>query len=92
MQLLIILYLVNFLRTIFIIAIIYYAIRIISRYVLPLLIDKGVKNMQQKMYNQQNNSQGQTRREGEVTIEDKKNNNKNNIQNKGEYVDFEEVE
>jgi hypothetical protein len=92
MQFLIILFLVNFIRTLFIIAIIYYAIRIVTRYVLPLLIDKGVKNMQQKMYNQQNQNQRQTRREGEVTIEDKKNANKNNIQDKGEYVDFEEVE
>ena len=92
MQLLVILYLVNFLRTIFIIAVIYYAIRLISKYVLPLLIDKGVKNMQQKMYDQQKQTQRRTRPEGEVIIEKNKKDNKNDIQNKGEYVDFEEVD
>ncbi len=92
MNLLIILYLVNFLRTILIIAVIYYGIRLFSRYVLPLLVDKGLKNMQQKMQNQQQQNQRPSRPDGEVTIEDNKRDNKNRSQNKGDYVDFEEVD
>ena len=73
------------------IAIIYFAIRIISRYVLPILLDKGVKNMQEKMNERHRQQQNSSRPEGEVTIE-KKPDGKNDIRDKGEYVDFEEVE
>ncbi len=92
MELTIILYLINFVRTLFIIAIIYFAIRIVSRYILPMLIDKGVKNMQQKMYGQQQQNQRPGRREGEVTIEKNKRQNSKYDKDEGEYVDFEEVD
>ncbi len=92
MNLLIILAITNFLRTIFIIVIIYYGIRLFTRYVLPFLLDKGLKNMQQKMHEQQRQNQRSGRPPGEVTIEDNRRNNKNGGQIKGEYVDFEEVD
>ncbi len=60
---------------------------------LPLLIDKGVKNMQQKMqdqYRQQN--QKPSRPPGDITIERDQTNSRNGERDKGEYVDFEEVE
>ena len=91
MKLFIILYLVGFLRTLIIIAIIYYGIKLFSKYVLPMLIVKGVKNMQQKMQNQQGQNQKPSRPDGEVTIEKNKNDNQN-ARNRGEYVDFEEIE
>ena len=92
MNLFIILYLVNFLRTILIIVVIYYGIWLFSRYVLPLLVDKGLKNMQQKMQNQQRQNQRPSRPDGEVTIENNKNTDRNKSQNQGDYVDFEEVD
>jgi hypothetical protein len=92
MNLLIILVITNFLKTLFIIVLIYYAIRLVTRYILPLLVDKGLKNMQQKMQEQQRQNQRSTRPPGEVTIEYNKNTGKSNSQIKGEYVDFEEVE
>ena len=92
MDLLIILFLVGFARTLLIIVVIYYGIRIISKYVLPLLVDKGIKNMQQKMQDQQRQTQRSSRPDGEVTIETDKKSNQNTKQNKGDYVDFEEVE
>jgi hypothetical protein len=92
MDLLIILYLINFLRTLFIIAIVYYGIRLFSRYILPMLLDKGLKNMQQKMQDQQRQNQRSTRPPGDVTIEGNPQRVKNNGQIKGEYVDFEEVD
>ena len=76
MNLLIILFLVNFLRTFFIIAIIYYGIKFVTRYILPLLVDKGLKNMQQKMQDQQNQNQHSKRLPGEVIIEIKNNTGK----------------
>jgi hypothetical protein len=92
MNLLIILVLTNFLRTLFIIILIYYGIRFFTRYVLPLLVDKGIKNMQQKMQDQQRQNQRSTRQPGDVTIEYNNRSNKNSGQNNGDYVDFEEVD
>ncbi len=93
MKLLILLYLFNFLRTLFIILIIYYAIRLVARYVLPMVVDKGIKNMQQKMNEQQRQyQQGQKRPKGDVTIERDRTNPRNTEPDKGEYVDFEEVD
>jgi uncharacterized membrane protein (DUF106 family) len=92
MNLFITLYIVNFLRTLIIIAIIYYAIRLFTRYVLPLILENKIKDMQQKMQEQQRKQQRSGKRDGDVTIEyDQK---RNNIRNRddGEYVDFEEVE
>jgi hypothetical protein len=92
MQLLILLFLVNFLRTLFIIALVYYGIKLFTRYVLPLILDKSLKNMQQKMHEQQQGRQKPSRPKDEVTIEYNNNQGRNNSQNKGEYVDFEEIE
>mgnify|MGYP001082780719 CR=1 FL=1 len=80
MDLLILLVLTNFIRTIFIIVIIYYGIRLFTRYILPMLVDKGLKNMQQKMQDQQRQSQRSTRPPGEVTIEYNNRTGKNNSQ------------
>lgn len=92
MKLFITLYLVGFLRTVVVIVIIYFGIKMVTKYLLPMLIDKGVKNMQQKMQDQQRQNQGSKRPEGEVTIESKNKNDQQNNQNRGEYVDFEEVD
>lgn len=78
-------------RTLIIIAIIYFGIKLISRYVLPMLIDKGVKNMQEKMQNQQRQNQP-SRPEGEVTIEKNQNKKTKSSSRQGDYVDFEEVD
>ena len=92
MNLLIILFLTNFIRTLFIIIIVYYGIRFVTRYLLPILVDKGLKNMQQKMQDQQRQNQRSTRPPGDVTIEYNNRTGKNSSQTKGDYVDFEEVE
>jgi uncharacterized membrane protein (DUF106 family) len=92
MALFIHLYIVNFFRTLVIIAIIYFAIRLISRYLLPFLLENKMKEMQQKMHEQEEQKRRAGKREGEVTIEydQKKNTIRNH--NEGEYVDFEEVD
>lgn len=92
MSVLILLNIVSLVRTIVIIVIVYYAIKIFARLVLPSLVQKGVKNMQQKMYDQYRHQNANTRKDGEVIIEKKRNSKINTDPNKGEYVDFEEVE
>lgn len=92
MDLLIILSINGFLRTLLILVLIFYGIRLFARYILPLLVDKGIKNMQQKMQDQQRQNQRSTRQPGDVTIEYNNRSNKNSGQNKGDYVDFEEVD
>jgi uncharacterized membrane protein (DUF106 family) len=92
MILFIILYLIGFLRTIIIIAVIYFAIRILTKYVIPILFDKKLKDMQQKMQEHQQQQQRNSRNEGDVTIEYDKRKRRNNDNEEGEYIDFEEIE
>lgn len=91
MNLLVILYLVGFVRTLLVIAIVYFGIKLVTKYILPMLVDKGVKNMQQKMQEQQR-QQRPKRPDGEVTIESERKRNQDRNNDKGEYVDFEEVD
>ena len=92
MKITVLLFLTNFIRTLVIIVVVYYAFRFISRYLLPFVVNKGIKNMQDKINEQQRQSQRSSRKPGEVTVEYKNGNQRNNSQNRGEYVDFEEVE
>jgi cell division protein FtsL len=92
MKISVLLFLTNFIRTLVIIVVIYYAFRFISRYLLPFVVNKGIKNMQDKINEQQRQSQRSSRQPGEVTVEYEQGNQRNNSQNRGEYVDFEEVE
>ena len=82
---------IGFLRTVVVILIIFYAVRLITRFVVPLLFQKTIKDMQAKMNQQMRDQQRQGKREGEVTIERNQNQNNRNSQT-GEYVDFEEVD
>jgi len=92
MELLVLLYLTNFIRALFIIVVIYYVFRFIKRYVFPFLLTKGIQNMQNKVNEQQRQKQRGTRAPGEVTVEESNRQGRSASQNKGEYVDFEEVE
>jgi hypothetical protein len=82
---------IGFIRTVLVLLIIFYAARLITRFVVPLLFQKTMRDMQAKMQQQMRDQQRQGKREGEVTIE--RNNNQNSRQSQtGEYVDFEEVD
>jgi hypothetical protein len=82
---------IGFLRTVLILLIIFYAARLITRFVVPLLFQKTIRDMQNKMQQQVRDQQRQGKREGEVTIERNTNQNNRNTHT-GEYVDFEEVD
>jgi hypothetical protein len=92
MNLFVTLYIVNFLRTLIIIAVIYYAIRLFTRYVLPLFLENKIKEMKQKMEEQQRQQQRSAKRDGDVTIEYNQKGNSVRNRDEGEYVDFEEVD
>ena len=81
----VILFMAGFLRTLFVIIIVYYAIKLIAKYVLPLFM-----NQPNQHKNFQNDRQG--RQEGEVTIEGKRPKEGRISRDEGEYVDFEEVD
>lgn len=84
----------NFLRTIAIILLIYYAFKFFARLFAPYLMKKMMNKMQEKAQNQYNNQQ-QTReekvKEGE-TIIDKAPKSSTGSKTVGEYVDYEEIE
>ncbi|RIH64617.1 DUF4834 family protein [Mariniphaga sediminis] len=92
MNLFIILYLVGFIRTLVVIAIIYFVIRLFTRYVLPVILENKLKDIQHKMNENQNQQQPAKKREGDVTIEYDRKRNGNRSKSEGEYVDFEEVD
>jgi UPF0716 family protein affecting phage T7 exclusion len=83
--------LIGFIRTVLVLLIIYYAVRLIARFVLPMVFRKTISNMQSRMQQQMREQQRQGKREGEVTIE-RNPNHPNRNQQAGDYVDFEEVD
>ena len=86
--------LMNFIRTILIILLIYYALKIIGRYVFPIFLKKMMNNVEKKFNNQQFGDQGQKSsvKEGETVIDKAPNTKSNTNKDVGEYVDYEDVE
>jgi len=80
------------LRTIAIIILIWYGLKIIGRFAFPIILKRFMSNMEDKFKQQ---TQGFEKKEdiniGE-TIIDKKSKEKTSNDNVGEYVDFEDVE
>ncbi|XCF05144.1 DUF4834 family protein [Tamlana crocina] len=84
------------LRTILIIALVYYAIKILSRIFAPFLVKYAAKKAEERFGGQFGNFQNTGRKEsvkkeGEVTI-DKIPNRKTSNKEVGDYVDFEEID
>ena len=81
-----------FLRTILILFIIYYVIRIFTRYILPSLFVNYMDSKVEELKKQQKRQRDQARkREGEVTIDFSSKNQGKDKPSKGEYVDYVEV-
>jgi len=69
-----------------------YILRILGRYIFPILLKRYIKK-KQSQFNQQFNQQDSTlEKEGEVSIKTKPKKSKNDTNDMGEYVDFEEVD
>ena len=70
---------------------VWYGVRIISRYLFPWLLKSFVRKQQRKFYDQQPHKQAPKRKEGEVHIKSKGQKSSKNDDDLGDYVDFEEV-
>ncbi|MDO7171326.1 DUF4834 family protein [Mariniflexile sp. AS56] len=83
----------GFIRTILIIILIYYGLKVLSRLFAPLLLKYIAKKAEQKFGGQfqQRPQQQPTKKEGEVSI-DKVPNVKTSNKDVGEYVDYEEID
>lgn len=80
-------------KTILIILLIYYGVKILSRIFAPVLL-RYVAKKAEKQFGQQFNPQNKkepTKNEGEISI-DKVPNTKSSNKNVGEYVDYEEID
>lgn len=93
--------LVGFLRTVLIIILVIYALRLIGRVVVPWLlkrfVNKAQKNFEERMRQQQGFEEQEVKgQEGDIKITKKKGQQKKkpprSDDDMGEYVDFEEVE
>ena len=85
------------LRFILILIIIYYAFKLIVRYVLPWLAKRGIKNFQKRFYEQNPHLDPDPKKEKEGEIKVKRNGNSGETHQKhkdndfGEYIDYEEI-
>ncbi|WP_344730935.1 MULTISPECIES: DUF4834 family protein [Corallibacter] len=82
------------LKTILIILLIYYGLKILSRLFAPLLVKYVAKKAEERFGGQfgQYQNQPQQKREGEVTIDKAPQNKKTSNKTVGEYVDYEEID
>ncbi len=79
--------LVGFFRTVLILLAVYYTYKFLTKYVFPLML----KNYINKVSRKQQRENAFQREEGDVTIQYGRKNNKKVDKDKGEYIDYEEV-
>jgi Domain of unknown function (DUF4834) len=87
--------LTGFVRTILIILLVWYGVKILSRVFAPVLMRYVAKKAQQKFgqqFNQYQKPQPKSRTEGEISIDKMPNENKTSKKDVGEYVDYEEID
>ncbi len=78
-------------RTLAIFFMIYYALKIIGRYVFPLFIKRTVSKMEDRMRAEQE-AQEPPQKVGETTVDKKPTLRRKTTEDTGEYIDYEEVE
>lgn len=81
----------SFLRTILIILLVYYAVKLIARYMAPIIIKRAASKFEERVKQQQQSTTNQSK-VGETVIDKKPNSKSNSGNSVGEYVDFEEVD
>ncbi len=82
------------LRTILIILLIYYGLKILSRIFAPVLVKYVAKKAEERFNGGFNNYQNKTQqnKEGEVTIDKMPQSRQSSNKKVGEYVDYEEID
>ena len=82
-------------KTILILVLIWYGIKILSRLFAPLLLRFVAKKAEQRFgqqFNAQQEKQHASQKEGETTIDGTPKQNKASNKNVGDYVDYEEID
>lgn len=83
--------LVSLMRTLLIIAAVFFAVRLFLRYVVPFLLGRFIRKQQEKFYDQQSANNYQQEEEGKVRVKTKaRSNKKNDVL--GDYIDYEEID
>ncbi|GAA0745946.1 MULTISPECIES: DUF4834 family protein [Flavobacteriaceae] len=86
---------IGFLRTILIILLVYYGIKLLMRIFAPYLMRYMSKKMQERFggqFQQYQNNQQTQQREGETVIDKMPERQKSSNKTVGEYVDYEEID
>ncbi|NCT08832.1 MAG: DUF4834 family protein [Flavobacteriia bacterium] len=83
---------IGLLKTILIILLFYYGFKFLMRLFAPFLIKKVAEKMQEQAQQQYGNQQQSTVKEGETVIDKAPRNQRQNKDDVGEYVDFEEID
>ena len=83
---------VNFIRTIVIIMLVYYGLKIIGRFVFPMLLKRTMSKMEERFKEQQGAASPPEEEVGKTTIDTKPTTQKKSTDDSGDYIDFEEVE
>lgn len=85
---------VNFLRTILIILVVYYVLKVIMRFAFPYILKNFMGKVEKKFQEQQGQQQSNQQRTkvGETVIDKAPNTHRKSNDNVGEYVDYEDVE
>ncbi len=85
----------GFLRTILIILLVYYGVKILARIFAPYLVQYMSKKMQDRFgqqFQQQQNTDRNRPREGETVIDKMPYQQKTSDKKVGEYIDYEEID
>ena len=83
---------IGVLNTILVIMLIYYGLKFVGRFLIPILFQKVVKNAEEKFKQQQGHQNHNNTKEGEITIDKKPNGKSKSNNDVGEYIDYEEVD
>lgn len=81
----------SLLRTLAIIFIIYYGLKLFSRYVAPILLKRAASKFEERVKNQQQPREPKSK-VGETIIDKKPKSSRESNDDVGEYVDYEEVD
>lgn len=83
------------LKTILIIILVYYTLKLLARIFAPFLFKYAAKKFEQKFgngYNQTSQGSDKNQKEGETVIDSIPNQHQKSNKNVGEYIDFEEID
>lgn len=69
-----------------------YILRILGRYIFPILLKRYINKKQSQFHQQFSPQDSNLEKEGKVSIKTKPKKSKNDTNDMGEYVDFEEVD